>query len=161
MRILIADHENMSRWLLAQVLAGLGHEVTAAADGEEAWGKFRAEPFPVVITDGRMPRVSGAELARRIRGLRNRGCTWLILLSCEEQGEDVLSMMESGVDDVIRKPVDREHLRVRLAVAERVQRMGEQVRALASALPLCMHCKAVRIGGDHWTRVEEYFHDVD
>src|SRR5262245_35370650 len=140
MRILIADDENMSRWLLAQVLAGLGHEVTAAADGEEAWGKFRAEPFPVVITDGHMPRVGGAELARRIRGLRNRGYTWVILLNCDERGVgDVCAMMEAGVDDVIRKPVDREHLRVRLAVAERVQRMGEQVRALASALPMCMH----------------------
>jgi hypothetical protein len=65
------------------------------------------------------------------------------------------------VDDVIRKPIDREHLRVRLAVAERVQRMGEQVRALASALPMCLHCKSVRIGSDQWERVEEYFHDVD
>jgi hypothetical protein len=69
--------------------------------------------------------------------------------------------MESGVDDFLTKPLDHELLRVRLSVAERIQHMGEQMRALASALPICMHCKAVRDGGHDWKRMEEYFHDVD
>jgi hypothetical protein len=69
--------------------------------------------------------------------------------------------MEAGVDDFLTKPLDHELLRVRLSVAERIQHMGEQVRALASVLPICMHCKSVRDGGHDWRRMEEYFHDVD
>jgi hypothetical protein len=33
--------------------------------------------------------------------------------------------------------------------------------ALTSALPICMHCKAVRDASDRWKRVEEYFRDID
>jgi CheY-like chemotaxis protein len=40
-RILIAEDDTASRLILEAVLAGLGHEVVAATDGEQAWQMFR------------------------------------------------------------------------------------------------------------------------
>jgi CheY-like chemotaxis protein len=161
MRILVAEDEAISRRLLVRVLSSMGHEVTAASDGEEAWLAFCQDPYPVVVTDWLMPGTDGLELTRRIRGARARTYPWIIMLTAMEFGANYRRTMESGVDDFLTKPLDHELLRVRLSVAERIQHMGEQMRALASVLPICMHCKAVRAGGDDWKRVEEYFHDVD
>lgn len=161
MRILVAEDDTLSRTLLVRVLGDMGHKVTAAADGNAAWEAYRKEPFPVVVTDWLMPQCDGLELTRRIRSVRGQVYTWVVMLTGMDFAENYRKTMESGVDDFLTKPLDTELLRVRLSVAERVQRMGEQVAALASALPICMHCKAVRDAGDNWKRVEEYFHDID
>jgi CheY-like chemotaxis protein len=161
MRILVAEDDPLLRTLLVRVLGDMGHEVTAASDGDEAFEAFRHEPFPVVLTDWLMPRCDGLELIARIRRLNTRFYPWLIMLTGMDFAANYRQTMEAGVDDFLVKPLDTELLRVRLAVAARVQRMSEQVAALTSALPICMHCKAVRDAGDHWKRVEEYFSDID
>ncbi len=161
MRILVAEDDTLSRTLLVRVLGDMGHTVTATADGNAAWEAFRKEPFPVVITDWLMPHCDGLELTKRIRTVRARLYPWVIMLTGMDYVENYRATMEAGVDDFLVKPLDTELLRVRLAVAERLQRMGEQVVALTSALPICMHCKSVRDAGDEWKRVEEYFSDID
>ncbi len=161
MRILIAEDETVSRRLLEHQLHAMGHEVVSTADGEEAWKAFCKEPFPVVITDWRMPVADGLELTRRIRASRTRFYPWIIMLTAMDFGENFRRTMEEGVDDFLNKPVDPELLAVRIAVGGRIQRMGEQVAVLTSALPICMHCKAVRDSGDSWKRVEEYFREID
>jgi len=161
MRILVAEDDPLSRTLLVRVLGDMGHEVTATSDGDEAFEAFRREPFPVVLTDWLMPRCDGLELTGRIRRLNTRFYPWLIMLTGMDFAANYRRTMEAGVDDFLVKPLDTELLRVRLTVAARVQRMSEQVVALTSALPICMHCKAVRDAGDHWKRVEEYFSDID
>jgi phosphoserine phosphatase RsbU/P len=161
MRILVAEDDALSRALVVRMLRELGHEVTATLDGEAAWEAFRREPFPVVVTDWNMPECDGVELARRIRTVRTRTYTWIVMLTGMDFTANYRQTMEAGIDDFLVKPLDPQLLLVRLAVAERVQRMNDQVVALTSALPICMHCKAVRGDGDRWRRVEEYFHDID
>ncbi|HTE06217.1 MAG TPA: response regulator [Planctomycetota bacterium] len=161
MRILVAEDEPVSQRLLVRVLTSMGHEVVAASDGEEAWRAFKKQPFRVVVTDWMMPGTDGLELTRRIRAARAGGYTWIVMLTAMDFGSNFRRAMEDGVDDFLTKPLDHELLRVRLSVAERILHMGEQVDLLASALPICMHCKAVRDGGDSWKRVEDFFHDID
>ena len=161
MRILIAEDEAISQRLLVRVLSSMGHEPVATSDGEEAWRAYVRQPFPVVVTDWLMPGTDGLELTRRIREQRARIYPWIIMLTAMDYGSHFRRTMEAGVDDFLTKPVDHELLRVRLTVAERVQRMSEQVRMLASALPICMHCKSVRDNAGDWTRLESFFHDVD
>ena len=161
MRILVAEDDVLSRTLLVRILSGMGHDVVVTSDGDEAWAAFRREPFSVVVTDWLMPKCDGLELTRRIRSVHGRIYPWIVMLTGMDFAANYRQTMESGVDDFLTKPLDIELLRVRLSVAARVQRMSEQVAALTSALPICMHCKAVRDAGDHWKRVEEYFSDID
>jgi PAS domain S-box-containing protein len=65
--ILLVDDEEIVREATAELIRDLGHEVVAAGGGEEALVKLAAGLEPdVVITDYKMPRMDGAELARRL-----------------------------------------------------------------------------------------------
>jgi PAS domain S-box-containing protein len=70
--VLVADDEPTFRRLIARALANLGYEVIVAADGEEALQKFaeRAAGIDLVVLDGVMPKLSGAECYQRIRDLK-------------------------------------------------------------------------------------------
>ena len=62
MRIIIAEDDNVSRLILEAELQRLGHKVSAASDGQEAWELFVLLGADVVISDGAMPRVDGFDL---------------------------------------------------------------------------------------------------
>jgi DNA-binding response OmpR family regulator len=137
MNVLIADDDPVSRRLLQGYLQRWGHEVVAAADGEEAWRLFQQGDFPIVISDWMMPGIDGVELVRRIRSRESRGYAYTILLTARSQKEDVVEGMEAGADDFVAKPFDRDELRVRLREGERIvrleQTLAEQCRALRDA----------------------------
>ena len=120
MKILIAEDERVSRRLLESRLKKWGYEVTAAEDGKEAWELFQKEHFPMVISDWMMPEMDGLELLRRIRSIERPGYVYTILLTARSEKEDILAGMESGADDFISKPFDKDELLARLKVGLRI-----------------------------------------
>ncbi|MEK6260976.1 MAG: response regulator [Planctomycetota bacterium] len=134
MKILIAEDEPVSRRLLQSYLQKWGHEVVLANDGGEAWRLFEQDEFRLVISDWMMPELDGVDLIRRIRATERSGHVYVILLTGRSQKEDVVEGMEAGADDFVTKPFDRDELRVRLRVGERVceleRRLAEQSREL-------------------------------
>ena len=63
--ILVVDDEEIIRDFLSEVLED--YAISLAADGDEAIAKIRSQNFDLVITDLRMPRVSGEEVVRFTR----------------------------------------------------------------------------------------------
>jgi CheY-like chemotaxis protein len=70
-RILIVDDDRDARELIGSVLAEAGYLVEMAADGFEAINRLSAVRPDLVLTDLRMPGLTGVDLARRIRALGN------------------------------------------------------------------------------------------
>ncbi len=69
--ILLVDDEDLVRSGTAEMLTELGHAVTEASDGAEALEKIgEGSGFDLLITDYKMPKMNGAELARRVRAIR-------------------------------------------------------------------------------------------
>ena len=66
-RILVADDDQDSRDLENLVLTRAGYLVDAAADGEEAWQALISTHYDLLVTDHKMPRLSGLDLVARIR----------------------------------------------------------------------------------------------
>ncbi len=68
-RILLADDDISTRQFLAGALEKSGHNVTACADGLEAWQAYECAetPFDLLLTDIVMPGLDGIELSARIR----------------------------------------------------------------------------------------------
>jgi signal transduction histidine kinase len=66
--VLVADDEPAVLEVLSQVVEDLGHDVLRARDGEEALGLARAKRPQLVVTDHMMPRLSGLELCRKLKG---------------------------------------------------------------------------------------------
>ncbi len=135
MKILVAEDDPVSRRLLQNYLQKWGHEVVLANDGAEAWQLFEQDEFRLVISDWMMPEMDGVDLIRRIRESPRPIHVYVILLTGRSQKEDVVEGMEAGADDFVTKPFDRDELRVRLCVGERVceleRRLAEQSRELA------------------------------
>jgi DNA-binding response OmpR family regulator len=85
-RILAVDDDQDTQFLQARVLARAGYNVTAAADGEEAWTALLAERFDLLLADHNMPRLCGLELVARMRAA---GMTLPVIINsgCLDLGE--------------------------------------------------------------------------
>ena len=131
MKILIAEDDMTSRLVLGATLKKLGHEVTAASDGQEAWNAIEQEHFPVLISDWMMPGLDGLELCRLIRGVPRSQYTYIILLTALGGKGSYLDGMDAGADDFVTKPFDEEQLVARLRVAARILDLHETLRTQA------------------------------
>jgi DNA-binding NtrC family response regulator len=69
-RILVVDDDNDVRQLSVDVLIDSGYEVEAAKDGAAGWEALQTEDFDLVITDNKMPRMTGIEMLERLRAAR-------------------------------------------------------------------------------------------
>lgn len=69
MKIMVVDDEPRLAQSVARLLESRGHQATIACDGLEAWTLFEDAPegWDMLITDIRMPKLDGVNLARRVR----------------------------------------------------------------------------------------------
>ena len=108
-RILAVDDMEFNRHHLRKVLEADGFEVATVADGQSAWDELRANKYHLVITDLRMPELSGLDLLARVR--EERLPVGMIVLTAFGDPTDALRAMKAGADDFITKPYDPEQLR--------------------------------------------------
>ena len=133
MRILIAEDQYTSALFLRRTLERMGHEVTVAGDGEEAWDLIRGGDVPLLISDWMMPKLDGPGLCRRIRSAGGDRYTYTILLTSRESREDKLEGLRAGADDFLTKPPDPDELAVRLEIAGRILAVHEVLREESAA----------------------------
>lgn len=67
--ILLVDDDREIQDILARTLRGAGYGVSCAEDGEAGWDELCAGRFDLLITDYKMPRLSGLGLLRRVRAV--------------------------------------------------------------------------------------------
>lgn len=157
MNILIAEDDFISRKLLTNVLKDLGHEVTAACDGEEAWRMYETCPTRIVISDWLMPRMDGLDLVRKIRGHPKSEYSYIIMLTANVgQRENYFRAMEAGADDFLAKPLDRIELSIRLEVAQRILKATSRIQSLENVLTICAYTKKINIPEEGWQTIEEF-----
>lgn len=66
-RILVVDDDNDIRQLSVDVLSGSGYDVEGAQDGAAGWEALQNRHFDLMITDNKMPRMTGVELIEKLR----------------------------------------------------------------------------------------------
>ena len=141
MKVLIADDEPMSLRILQAQLTRAGFEVVTASDGVAAINVLAAPDAPqLAIMDWMMPRASGPEVCRWIRGQKGGRYTYIILVTARDSQQDLIEALDCGCDDYVRKPYDPTELRARLRVGERIVNLeatprgqGERARGSRSA----------------------------
>jgi two-component system OmpR family response regulator len=116
LKILVVEDEKALAHMIAMVLGGPAAKVAKAKNGWEALIKIGVapRPFDVVITDHRMPRVTGLELVRRLR-TKNFGGK-ILVLSGQLSDEDISAYEELSVDMMMSKPFDFDELQEAMAV---------------------------------------------
>lgn len=106
--ILVVDDEHDMRMALAHALSTSGYPVETAADGSEAIRRFEHEQFRMVITDMRMPEMSGMEVLRRVKRISPH--VPVILITAYGTINSAVDAMKEGAADFILKPFSSEML---------------------------------------------------
>jgi phosphoserine phosphatase RsbU/P len=156
-RILIAEDDPISAKVLEAALFKFGYQPVIACDGMEAWDKFNQDPPRLIVSDWMMPRLDGLGLCEKVRARAQTPYTYFILLTANRtSAENHEKASAAGVDDFLVKPLDREAIRMRLRVAERILKYTAQIRQLQEMIPICSYCHKVRDTHDYWDKVENY-----
>ncbi len=118
-RILVVDDEPSIRTVLKAHLSREGHDVSTASDGAEAVSALTGAPFDLVISDLKMPGMSGLELlawcTREQPGLP------VVLITAHGTVDTAVEALKLGAQDFITKPFDLEELRLAVEKALRVE----------------------------------------
>jgi two-component system chemotaxis response regulator CheY len=115
MRILIAEHNVKMVSAMKYILRQLGfHDIVDTDDGEDALTILTESQFDFVILDRSLPNVGGIELTKKMRTQAPHRTTPVILITRENQPEDVLGAIESGVNEYVLKPLDKDVLRAKI-----------------------------------------------
>lgn len=135
MRVLIADDSPTMRRLLHSTLDEWGYEVVEAHDGEQALDILSCDdPPPLAVLDWVMPKLTGPELCRQVRGRKSRTYTYILLLTSKAQHQDLIEGMGAGADDYIVKPFDRPEMEVRLRAGRRIVDLQTELMQMQEAL---------------------------
>ena len=103
LNILLVEDEVATLRLMARLLEGLGHRVTAAGTVADAWGAFQAGGFDMIASDIGLPDGTGLDLMRKVKKLRRVPA---IALTGYGMDEDVRRSREAGFTTHMTKPID-------------------------------------------------------
>src|SRR4051812_31151421 len=110
-RILVVDDQEMMRDSLATTLVREGHEVIAAGDGAAAITRLSSGTrFDLLITDLKMPKMTGLELLTEVKKLRPE--LPVVLMTAFATVNTAVEAMKLGAYDYIQKPFDGDEIKI-------------------------------------------------
>ncbi len=131
-RILVVDDDESLRWVTQAQLQQSGYDVAAAPDGKAALNAIHQAPPDLVITDLKMPGMSGLDLLRKIR--EDYPEIVVIMVTAFGTVENAVEAMKAGAYDYITKPVNMDELRLIVNRGLEHLDLQEEVRLLRSSL---------------------------
>jgi len=113
-KIVVAEDERDIRDLITFTLKFSGHEIFPVTNGEEAVAKVLEVMPDLVLTDVRMPRMTGYEVCKKIKADEKIKHIPVVILSAKGQEAEVQTGIESGADEYILKPFSPDQLNERV-----------------------------------------------
>lgn len=129
--ILIVDDERHTREGLEQMLEDT-YDVYVAENGEQAFNLMESETFDLVLTDLRMPGISGLKVIDKALELKNRPP--VIMMTAYGNVESAVEAMKRGAYDFMTKPVNLEKLEILIKRALKSKNLEEEVKHLHERL---------------------------
>src|SRR5947209_10818992 len=147
MKLLIVEDEVRMADLLRKGLTEEGHKAMCAFDGAEGLAMAKAYEFDVIILDVMMPKLSGYELAKRLRAEKVR--TPILMLTARDAVPDVVRGLDLGADDYMTKPFSFDELVARLRAVKRRSLVSEDTSLRVADLVLDPASREVLRGEQH------------
>lgn len=104
--VLVVDDDPVIQRLLRVNFEMEGYDVIVASDGVDGLERARAERPDIVVLDIMMPRMSGLDVAKALKGDPETASIPVLLLSAKAQEADLRAGDESGADAYLTKPFD-------------------------------------------------------
>jgi two-component system, chemotaxis family, chemotaxis protein CheY len=128
MKILVVDDFSTMRRIVRNLLVELGFTntcISEAEDGNAALAALRANPFDMVVTDWNMPNMTGIELLRAIRADAGLKSMPVLMVTAENNRDQIIAAAQSGVNGYIVKPFTAVTLKEKLdKIFERLAAAG-------------------------------------
>jgi two-component system phosphate regulon response regulator PhoB len=120
--VLVVEDEDALATLLQYNLEKEGYQVALAADGEEALMLVDERLPDLVVLDWMLPKISGIELCRRLRGRSETRNMPIMMLTARGEESDRIRGLDTGADDYVTKPFSMTELAARIrAVLRRIR----------------------------------------
>jgi len=139
--VLVAEDDPLFRRLVESWLRKWNFNVTLTHNGAEAWQALQQPDSPrLLVLDWMMPQMDGVELCRKIRGANFARSPYIILLTANDQTEQIVYGLNAGADDYLTKPINPNELQARLQVG---------MRTLSLQAALCAKEEQLRFAATH------------
>lgn len=115
--ILLVDDDEDNRRIIADLLGNLGHRVEECCNAKQALTRFRAARFHMIMSDLKMPQMSGLELLQSVKALPNGEYTDFVLFTGYGDLTSAIGALRAGAYDYIMKPINAEEL---VAITEKI-----------------------------------------
>jgi len=126
-RVLVVEDDESFCSLLCEEMKGAGYSVRAAGTGEEARTLFSDWGPDLVLCDLRLPGMDGVELLRASRDLASPPA--FILITAFGTVPQAVEALKAGADDFLTKPLDLEHLLIRVERTLELHRLRRQAHS--------------------------------
>jgi len=127
-RILLIDDDPGVRDSMERTLRAAGYGVQSAASGEEGFEMARGGAYDVILSDMRMPGISGLDILRQLRDLRIDSA--FIIMTGFGTVDTAVEAMKLGAVDFVQKPFFRDELLMRVRSATERRQLARQVELL-------------------------------
>ena len=132
-RILVIDDDPGVRESTGRMLRAAGYTVQAVATGEEGFELARGGAFDVILSDMRMPGLSGIDVLRKLRDVRVDAS--FIVMTGFGTVDTAVEAMKLGAVDFVQKPFFRDELLMRVRSAAERRQLARQVDLLQRQIP--------------------------
>ena len=120
MRLMVVEDDAKLLDIVRLRLSKAGYDVRGAANGRAALAQLMQSPADVVITDWKMPEMTGVELCRAIRAHPSLRHTYIIMLTGQASAEEQVEGFHAGADDYLTKPFQMDTLLASIRTAQQV-----------------------------------------
>ena len=131
-RILVVDDEPAQRELVCGFLRKQGLEAIPAESGEQGLEIFRQQPFDLLLTDQKMPKLSGLDLLKSVRAINPE--TSVIVMTAYGKIESAVAAIKEGATDYLTKPLNLDELLHKIEQVRERHRLYVENRELREAL---------------------------
>ena len=132
MKVLVVDDDPNTRYLIEVFCRNEDYELVLAANGKEALEIIQNEDINIVVTDIRMPEISGEAVLDKVRKYNPE--IPVIIMTSYGTIEDAVHFLQSGAHDYITKPLTREAFCLRIRRAMEKLHLSQEITRLKSDL---------------------------
>ena len=143
---MVVDDDKNTRLLFRTVLEAENYNVVTASNGEEALEVLDREHIDLVVLDIMMPKMSGYEFTKEIRGTDEN--LPILMVSARQLPEDKHKGFLVGTDDYMIKPIDQEELLLRIKALLRRAKIASERKIVVGDVVLDYDALTVTRGGE-------------
>jgi putative two-component system response regulator len=125
--VLAVDDNEQNLQLLEEYLWSWGYDVVLARDGREAVDLYPRYNPSIIVLDVMMPNMDGYEACQLIKRSPAGRTIPILMLTALTGAEDKIRALESGADDFLNKPINREELRTRIRSLIKIRNLRKEL----------------------------------